>query len=208
MCTSLSRIDVNPLNPSYSSLDGVLFNKDQTGLIRYPEGKVGSYTFPNTVISVDSLAFFLCTGLTSVTIPDSVASIGDYAFSHCRGLTSVYFAGNAPAIGIDVFYNAIHATVYYLPGTTGWGGVYSDRPAAPWLPNMKPTHHRFGLPEGPFGFAISWANDKVVIVDAVSHLASPDWMPVSTNTIVDGTSTFTDPDWANHPSRFYRLREH
>jgi len=64
----------------------------------------------------------------------------------------------------------------------------------------------YGLPDSPFGCTISWASDRVVVVDAADDLTSPDWIPVSTNTLVDGFSEFTDADWADHPSRFYRLR--
>lgn len=35
-CTSLTAIHVAPANPVYSSLDGVLFDKDQNNLIRFP----------------------------------------------------------------------------------------------------------------------------------------------------------------------------
>jgi len=43
------------------------------------------------------------------------------AFSDCSSLTGVYFQGNAPSADWSVFYNADYVTVYYLPGTTGWG---------------------------------------------------------------------------------------
>src|SRR5439155_5619457 len=50
-CTSLMAIDVDTLNPVYSSADGVLLNKSQTTLIECPWGKAGSYAIPNTVTS-------------------------------------------------------------------------------------------------------------------------------------------------------------
>ncbi len=48
-CTSLSEIAVEALNSFYSSVDGVLFNKSQTKLILFPEGKAGSYTISKCV---------------------------------------------------------------------------------------------------------------------------------------------------------------
>jgi hypothetical protein len=47
---------------------------------------------------------------------------------------AVHFNGNAPSLsGSDVFTEDNHATVYYLPGTTGWGATYGGRPTALWI---------------------------------------------------------------------------
>src|SRR5262249_2232298 len=48
-CHRLTTITVDALNPAFSSVDGVLFNKNQTIIIRCPEGKAGSYTLPESV---------------------------------------------------------------------------------------------------------------------------------------------------------------
>ncbi|MBI2440373.1 MAG: hypothetical protein HYV35_03270 [Lentisphaerae bacterium] len=40
--------------------------------------------------------------------------------------------GNVPSIGSDVFKYDDYATIYYLPGTTGWGWTFGERPAMPW----------------------------------------------------------------------------
>jgi hypothetical protein len=88
-CTSLTAIKVDALNSSYSSLNGVLFDKDQTTLVAYPEGKGESYTIPNTVTNIGDYAFRGCTSVTGVTIPNSVASIGFCAFAGCTNLTTL-----------------------------------------------------------------------------------------------------------------------
>jgi len=43
-------------------------------------------------------------------------------------------------------------------------------------------------------------------VEACDDLAHPSWVPVATNTLIDGASHFSDPQWTISPSRFYRLR--
>jgi hypothetical protein len=57
-----------------------------------------------------------------------------------------------------------------------------------------------------FGFIISWATNLSVVVEACTNLANPIWSPVGTNTLTGGSSYFSDPQWTNHPARFYRLR--
>ena len=52
----------------------------------------------------------------------------------------------------------------------------------------------------------SWAPDVSVVVEASTTLPAPTWTPVSTNILTGGVSEFSDPDWMNHPARFYRLR--
>ncbi len=75
-CTSLENINVSSANTLYSSVDGVLFSKDKTELIKYPEGKTAkSYTIPESVTSIGSYAFSRCTNLKNITITDSLTSI-------------------------------------------------------------------------------------------------------------------------------------
>ena len=101
------------------------------------------------------------------------------------------------------------ATVYYLPGATGWGAMFDGRPTEPWfLPNpliLNPSAS-FGVQPGGFGFTISWATNASVVVQAATNLANPVWIPVSTNTLTGGTNYFSDPQWTNYPARFYRVQ--
>src|ERR1041385_1063465 len=78
----LTNMVVDPLNSTYRSVDGVVFNQSQTTLVEYPGGKLGGYTIPNSVTSIGAGAFDGCGNLTSVTIPDSVTNIGYFAFAY------------------------------------------------------------------------------------------------------------------------------
>ena len=110
-CSSLTSINVANDNSNYCSIDGVLFNKAQTILIQYPEGKTNaSYTIPNSVTSIGFYSFFGCSSLTSVTIPNSVTSIEYQAFQRCSSLTSVTIPNSVTSIGSSAFYGCSSLT--------------------------------------------------------------------------------------------------
>ena len=122
--SNITEINVAPDNPSYTSLDGVLFDKEQRTLIKFPGGKHGHYTIPDSVTTLANEAFSW-SGLRSVTIPTSVTSIGFYAFAYtilssviipnsiiaipggafqgCTSLTSVTIPDNVTSIGWSAF---------------------------------------------------------------------------------------------------------
>jgi hypothetical protein len=109
---------------------------------------------------------------------------------------------------LGVFGGTDAATVYYLPGTVGWGGTFGGRPTALWVlpyPLILNNGPGFGVQTNGFGFIISWATNISVVVEACTNLAHPVWSPVRTNTLTGGSSYFSDPQWTNHPARFYRL---
>jgi autotransporter-associated beta strand protein len=121
-CAKLTTISVDASSPSYSSLDGVLFNKLKTMLIQCPAAKGGSYAIPGSVISIGNSAFYNCIGLSSVTIPPSVSSIGNSSFYNCTGLTGVTIPGSVTNLGYSAFYNCSRLTsVTISPGVTSIG---------------------------------------------------------------------------------------
>ena len=91
-------ITVDGNNNYYSSIDGVLFNKNKTKIIAYAKDKISpDYTIPEGVTSIGDYAFSFCDYLVSLGIPDSVTSIGEKAF-YCIGtvtgnFTDVYYSG-------------------------------------------------------------------------------------------------------------------
>ena len=51
-------------------------------------------TYP--VTSIDTLAFYFCSELTSIEIPNSITEIGQEAFGNCPGLTSIVVESSNP----------------------------------------------------------------------------------------------------------------
>jgi hypothetical protein len=102
-CYSLAAITVEPGNVAYSSVDGVLFNKDQTTIVKCPEARSGSFAIPESVTRIGENAFDGCRSLTNVTIPSSVTNIGDWAFGFCSELTDIKIPDGVPSIGENTF---------------------------------------------------------------------------------------------------------
>lgn len=162
---------------------------------------------PDSVTTIELNAFGVCDALTSIYLPSSITNIADLAFNFCPNLSEVYFGGDAPTlVGFEVFYASPGATVYYLPGSTGWNTMLSDAPTTLWLPQMLPVTAGFGAQTSQFAFNISWASGQTVVVEACTNLSNPDWQTVQTNTLVNGQAHFSDSQWTNYPGRFYRLQ--
>jgi len=102
-CSALSSINVDNGNVSYSSDNGVLYDKSKTTLKRCPEGKTGGYQIPNSVQTIDYYAFSNCQGLTSVNIPNGVKRIETWAFEYCILLTSITLPSSITYIGSWAF---------------------------------------------------------------------------------------------------------
>ena len=98
----VENINVEGGNPAYSSVNGVLFNKDQSELLAYPAGREGRYRIPSSTTSIAEYAFSGSIKLTEVNIPNSVTRIGEKSFMGCDTLLEVVIEG-APSIGLHAF---------------------------------------------------------------------------------------------------------
>jgi hypothetical protein len=102
-CYSLTNIAVDPANPNYHCLDGMLLDSAMTTLLICPGGFAGGYSIPAGVTSIADRAFLNCGSLTSVTFPEGVTNIGFAAFANCTDLTEVSFPKSLTTIGIGAF---------------------------------------------------------------------------------------------------------
>ena len=149
-CNKLTAIEVSPDNPSFRSIDGVLFSKDGKRIVAFPGGLGGTYvipagvtdvgeasfegcskltgvTFPTGVTCINDRAFSFCSDLTSVSIPAGVTNLGDMAFSCCFKLTSASIPDTVSRIGNQAFCACSHLTDVFIPASMAsiGGGVFA-----------------------------------------------------------------------------------
>jgi hypothetical protein len=89
-CKNLASITVDGANVQFKSIDGVLFSKDGSRILRYPPAKSGTtYTIPDGVKTMDLGVFEDAEKLTTVVIPVGVSEIPQNSFRHCTNLTNI-----------------------------------------------------------------------------------------------------------------------
>ena len=136
-CGKLKQFVVKDSNPNFKAIDGVLFSKDGTKLIRYPVGRTDdSYAIPEGTETIAEAAFMLPAGnnaassLTKVTFPASLKKIesgafrqsslvsvelpnveyGSYVFDCSKSLTTVTTADGLTAIPEKAFWGCENLT--------------------------------------------------------------------------------------------------
>lgn len=113
----VTSITVAAQNPSFSSLNGVLFNKNQTTLVEFPNYFATTYAIPNGVTSIGDYAFYGCVSLTSVIIPNSVTNIGEQAFALCFGMQGISIPDSVTIIGHEAFFDCSGLTNVIIPSS-------------------------------------------------------------------------------------------
>lgn len=101
--------EVDEAHPYFTSIDGVLFNKDTTVLVSCPSDKEGVYEIPSSVLVIDSSAFLFCKGLTGVVMNEGLKKICKSAFSGCISLSEISIPASVDTIEIGAFsVNDVH----------------------------------------------------------------------------------------------------
>lgn len=111
---NLVAFDVDPLNETYSSLDGILLDKSQETIVLHPRTWEGDPVIPEGVLHIGRYEFAESV-LTSISIPEGVLSIGHLAFASCPNVTTATIPASATELEFMVF-----------PGSTNLAGIVVD----------------------------------------------------------------------------------
>ncbi|HWD19874.1 MAG TPA: leucine-rich repeat domain-containing protein, partial [Verrucomicrobiae bacterium] len=105
-CLALTNISVAPANASFSSLEGILFDKSMATLVQFPGGWSGAYAVPSFVSTIGKEAFGEGR-IESVMIPGTVTNVDDYAFIVSSYLTNVTVAPGVARLGMGAFQSCL-----------------------------------------------------------------------------------------------------
>lgn len=103
--SNLIDVEVHEDNPYFCDIDGVVFNKDCTVIIMYPEGKEGAeYTIPSTVTEIGDYCFSW-TNLETINLPQNLKKINNRAFYGMNLLKGIDLPKTLEVIDDGVFYD-------------------------------------------------------------------------------------------------------
>ena len=180
-CDNLMSITVDEDHANYASIDGVLFNKTLTKLIRCPGGKTGAYTLPDSVTTLESYAFHFAIGLESILLPDNLSQVGYYSFLGASNLTSIVVGeGNSSFASTNgVLFNKTLTELIQYPG--GRMGEYTVPDNVTWI-GRRAFGYAHGLtditfPEGlsviePAAFSYCSGLTELILPASVTSIAS------------------------------------
>ena len=100
---NLTAFDVDPLNPNYTSDDGVIYNADKTELVLFPGGKGGEYTTLPTTTKIRRRAFYYNNVLAKVNFNKNLEVIDGDAFQATTELKNITFEAPARVKSIGTF---------------------------------------------------------------------------------------------------------
>jgi len=166
-CGSLTNIAVDLGNSAYSSVAGILFDRNQTSIIAFPAGLGGAYLVPALVTNIATDAFASCTRLTKVIISPGLASVGNWAFQECSHLTNCTLPGVVVSIGDGAFANCQVLSNLSLPDSITNLGQWAFK-ECPALTRMTIGNNVSCISTGAFYFCTGLTN--VTISASVTNI--------------------------------------
>lgn len=146
--TTVQWFEVDPENPCYTAVDGVLYTKDMKTLVCCPNQKetlivpegvthiasnacyynesLATLVLPSTLQEIGNQAFGYCPKLTEVELPEGVTNVESYAFYSCTNLKKINFPKSANGFNLNLQEGAvveIPPEVQYIPYTGKWKNV-------------------------------------------------------------------------------------
>lgn len=163
--TSLKEINVDEDNTTYSSQNGILFNKALTTLYCYPNATAASiYSVPSTVESVFTCAFYGAKNLLSVTLGNSVTSLGTDAFTNCTKLKSITLDSKLDSIGANAFRNCSGLLTVAIPASVSSIGLAAFRNCSGLMAiSVSPLNEKYASESGVL-FSLSETGSKSELI--------------------------------------------
>ena len=136
-CSNLKTITVSTLNKHLCDVNGIVYSKDKTKLVRCPPGHnttiFNHSSFPSTLKEIGFEAFATCKKIQMIHIPYGVKSIR-MCFQECTGLTTLQIPSSVTDFGYGTFGFIPNLTYLYCNLSTPPSGMpYGPYSSAPRL---------------------------------------------------------------------------
>ena len=115
LCYRLENIKVSEDNPICCSVDGILYSKDKTMLIKCPILKDGIVDVPPETKIIYFKAFAECIKIDEINMGDNVENIWTSAFFGCASLKKLHISESCTSIGVDAFRECVNLTEINIP---------------------------------------------------------------------------------------------
>ena len=99
----------------YTSINGVLYNKQLTSIIRCPQTVSGDYQIPDGVTRISQYAFCGCKLIKRIRLPETVNTINFGAFFGCSDLSEINMPASIDYIGQFAFCQCSSLQVMRIP---------------------------------------------------------------------------------------------
>ena len=115
-CYQLSSFTVDPGNPIYTAIGGVLCSADGKTLVSYPLGRGDVvYRVPEGIVHIAPYAFYYADELETVILADSVSTMGEHVFAYCKKLTAITLPSQMIAVPERAFIGCSSLRILTLP---------------------------------------------------------------------------------------------
>ncbi|MCQ2290707.1 MAG: leucine-rich repeat protein [Muribaculaceae bacterium] len=114
-CTQLKTITVDPENPNYCDIDGILMSKDAKTLITFCRKNASwrGYTMPSSVTDISPFAFYGCDAMKTIELPEGLEAIGEWAFGDCSIMGTFTLPKSVTHIGANAFFGMKNCKTFY-----------------------------------------------------------------------------------------------
>ncbi|MBO4914358.1 MAG: leucine-rich repeat domain-containing protein [Oscillospiraceae bacterium] len=126
-CKALEQIDVDKSSTYFDSVDGVLYSKDHTKLVRCPPAFRGAFEVCEGIRILSGHSFCGCSKMTKITTHGGLERIENYTFDSCTTLKSVFFSGGLESIGSYSFNGCSSLEGFGVPAGTATIGSNAFR---------------------------------------------------------------------------------
>ena len=173
-CSDLTSINVSDNNPYYSSIDGVLFNKSQTTLIKYPNNKEDKiFKVPDTVTNIEDFVLLHNGNVSTLILGKGMTDVKPGAFNGFHQLNSIAIPVEVKSLSFNAFHTKNLKDIFYQGTKEQWFDLT-------WPPhNIHPDM---------IGIRLHY---NVDITSPDSHYGEPTTTELTCTT--DGTHVYTCP---------------